>query len=112
MNIRTKKIFVGGLSANLTEDDFKFYFEKFGRITDVVVMHDNVTHRPCRFGFITFETEDLVEDVMQKNCVVRHSSKLRTDPRIRVVIQLMVMGARFHLGSRGAHCRCQFIQLT
>ncbi|GKB84026.1 RNA-binding protein 1, partial [Tanacetum coccineum] len=67
MNIRTKKIFVGGLSANLTEDDFKFYFEKFGRITDVVVMHDNVTHRPRGFGFITFETEDSVEDVMQKN---------------------------------------------
>ncbi|PWA40863.1 RNA-binding protein 1 [Artemisia annua] len=67
MNIRTKKIFVGGLSANLTEDDFKFYFEKFGHITDVVVMHDNVTHRPRGFGFITFETEDSVEDVMQKN---------------------------------------------
>nr|GEW58498.1 RNA-binding protein 1 [Tanacetum cinerariifolium] len=56
MNIRTKKIFVCGLSANLIEDDFKFYFEKFGRITDVVVMHDNVT-----------QTEDSVEDVMQKN---------------------------------------------
>ncbi|KAK9075062.1 hypothetical protein SSX86_003381 [Deinandra increscens subsp. villosa] len=66
-NLRTKKIFVGGLSANLTEDDFKFYFEKFGRITDVVVMHDNVTHRPRGFGFITFDSEDSVEEVMQKN---------------------------------------------
>lgn len=66
-NIKTKKIFVGGLSANLTEDDFKFYFEKFGRITDVVVMHDNVTHRPRGFGFITFDSEDSVEEVMQKN---------------------------------------------
>lgn len=65
--IKTKKIFVGGLSANLTEDDFKFYFEKFGRITDVVVMHDNVTHRPRGFGFITFDSEDSVEEVMQKN---------------------------------------------
>ncbi|GKC12970.1 RNA-binding protein 1 [Tanacetum coccineum] len=67
MNIRTKKIFAGGLSANLTEDDFKFYFEKFGCTTDVMVMHDNVTHRPRGFGFITFETEDSVADVMQKN---------------------------------------------
>ncbi|CAK9137666.1 unnamed protein product [Ilex paraguariensis] len=64
---RTKKIFVGGLSANLTEEEFKSYFEKFGRITDVVVMHDNVTHRPRGFGFITFDSEDAVEDVMQKN---------------------------------------------
>ncbi|KAL8253440.1 hypothetical protein R6Q59_037133 [Mikania micrantha] len=66
-NLKTKKIFVGGLSANLTEDDFKFYFEKFGKITDVVVMHDNVTHRPRGFGFITFDSEDSVEEVMQKN---------------------------------------------
>ncbi|XP_076906925.1 RNA-binding protein 1-like [Bidens hawaiensis] len=65
--VKTKKIFVGGLSANLIENDFKFYFEKFGRITDVVVMHDNVTHRPRGFGFITFESEDSVEQVMQKS---------------------------------------------
>ncbi|CAN4122518.1 unnamed protein product [Withania somnifera] len=65
-DFRTKKIFVGGLSANLTQEDFKSYFEKFGRITDVVVMHDNVTHRPRGFGFITFDSEDAVEEVMQK----------------------------------------------
>nr|XP_027093066.1 RNA-binding protein 1-like [Coffea arabica] len=64
---RTKKIFVGGLSANLTEEEFKSYFEKFGRITDVVVMHDNVTHRPRGFGFITFASEDAVEEVVQNN---------------------------------------------
>ncbi|CAI9115983.1 OLC1v1017017C1 [Oldenlandia corymbosa var. corymbosa] len=64
-NFRTKKIFVGGLSANLTEDEFKNYFEKFGRITDVVVMHDNVTRRPRGFGFITFASEDAVDEVVQ-----------------------------------------------
>lgn len=64
---RTKKIFVGGLSANLTEGEFRSYFEKFGRITDVVVMHDNLTQRPRGFGFITFDSEDAVEQVMQKN---------------------------------------------
>ncbi|KAG8377449.1 hypothetical protein BUALT_Bualt08G0034000 [Buddleja alternifolia] len=64
---RTKKIFVGGLSANLTEEEFRSYFEKFGSISDVVVMHDNMTHRPRGFGFITFDSEDSVEEVMQKN---------------------------------------------
>ncbi|KAM7518439.1 hypothetical protein LguiB_017401 [Lonicera macranthoides] len=62
---RTKKIFVGGLPANLTDQEFRNYFEKFGRITDVVVMQDNMTHRPRGFGFITFDTEDVVENVMQ-----------------------------------------------
>ncbi|XP_047956968.1 heterogeneous nuclear ribonucleoprotein 1-like [Salvia hispanica] len=67
VQFRTKKIFVGGLSANLTEEEFRRYFEKFGRITDVVVMHDNLTHRPRGFGFITFDSEDSVEEVMQKS---------------------------------------------
>ncbi|KZV28876.1 RNA-binding protein 1-like [Dorcoceras hygrometricum] len=66
-HIRTKKIFVGGLSANLTEEDFRSYFEKFGRITDVVVMHDNLTHRPRGFGFITFDSEDSVDEAVHKN---------------------------------------------
>ncbi|XP_042496420.1 heterogeneous nuclear ribonucleoprotein 1-like [Macadamia integrifolia] len=64
---RTKKIFVGGLSSSLTEEEFKSYFEKFGRVTDVVVMYDSVTHRPRGFGFITFDSEEAVESVMQKN---------------------------------------------
>ncbi|XP_031484157.1 heterogeneous nuclear ribonucleoprotein 1-like [Nymphaea colorata] len=64
---RTKKIFVGGLSSNLTEEEFKGYFEKFGKITDVVVMYDSATHRPRGFGFITFDSEDAVDNVMQKS---------------------------------------------
>ncbi|KAL2520795.1 RNA-binding protein 1 [Forsythia ovata] len=65
--VSSKKIFVGGLSAGLTKEEFRRYFEKFGRTTDVVVMYDNVTHRPRGFGFITFDSEDCVEEVMQKN---------------------------------------------
>ncbi|KAJ0025370.1 hypothetical protein Pint_08609 [Pistacia integerrima] len=65
-HIRTKKIFVGGLSANLTEEEFKNYFERFGRIIDVVVMHDNMTNRPRGFGFVTYDSEESVENVMQK----------------------------------------------
>ncbi|KAL8141073.1 hypothetical protein V2J09_007094 [Rumex salicifolius] len=62
-SIKTKKIFVGGLSANVTEEEFKNYFNKFGRITDVVVMYDNMTNRPRGFGFITFDSEDVVEKI-------------------------------------------------
>lgn len=64
---RGRKIFVGGLSADLTEDEFKNYFEKFGQITDVVVMHDSVTNRPRGFGFITFDSIESVDSVLQNN---------------------------------------------
>ncbi|KAI3892577.1 hypothetical protein MKW92_048462 [Papaver armeniacum] len=63
---RTKKIFVGGLASTVTETDFKQYFEQFGKITDVVVMYDHNTQRPRGFGFITYESEDSVDKVLQK----------------------------------------------
>ncbi|KAK7352506.1 hypothetical protein VNO80_17928 [Phaseolus coccineus] len=66
-NVRTKKIFVGGLPAGISEEEFKQYFERFGRITDVVVMQDSVTHRPRGFGFITFDSEESVQSVMVRS---------------------------------------------
>nr|XP_010907705.1 heterogeneous nuclear ribonucleoprotein 1 isoform X1 [Elaeis guineensis]XP_019702544.1 heterogeneous nuclear ribonucleoprotein 1 isoform X1 [Elaeis guineensis] len=63
---RTKKIFVGGLPSNITESDFKMYFEQFGNITDVVVMYDHNTQRPRGFGFVTYDLEDAVDKVLLK----------------------------------------------
>ncbi|KDP41581.1 hypothetical protein JCGZ_15988 [Jatropha curcas] len=63
-NFRTKKIFVGGLSSSLTEEQFKNYFERFGEIVDVVVMQDSSTNRPRGFGFVTFDSEESVDKVM------------------------------------------------
>ncbi|CAI9297369.1 unnamed protein product [Lactuca saligna] len=65
-NYRTKKIFVGGLPSTLTEDQFRQYFETYGDITDVVIMFDQTTNRPRGFGFISFDTEDAVDRVLQK----------------------------------------------
>lgn len=64
--IRTKKMFVGGLAPTVTENDFRKYFEQFGTITDVVVMYDPGSQRPRGFGFITYDSEDAVDIVVQK----------------------------------------------
>ncbi|XP_022964215.1 heterogeneous nuclear ribonucleoprotein 1-like [Cucurbita moschata] len=65
-NMRTKKIFVGGLPPTLTEEGFKEYFETYGDVTDVVVMYDQNTRRPRGFGFISFDTEEAVDRVLHK----------------------------------------------
>ncbi|KAJ4955968.1 hypothetical protein NE237_012751 [Protea cynaroides] len=65
-NIRTKKIFVGGLPPTLSEDGFRQYFESYGDVTDVVVMYDQTTQRPRGFGFISFDTEEAVDRVLHK----------------------------------------------
>lgn len=64
---KTKKIFVGGLASTVTENDFRKYFGQFGTITDVVVMYDHNTQRPRGFGFITYDSEDAVDRVLQKS---------------------------------------------
>lgn len=64
-NAWSKKIFVGGLPLDITEDVFKSYFERFGTVVDAVVIYDRNTHRSRGFGFIEFELEDSRERVMQ-----------------------------------------------
>ncbi|CAH8388721.1 unnamed protein product [Eruca vesicaria subsp. sativa] len=62
----SKKIFVGGLASSVTEAEFKNYFAQFGVITDVVVMYDHRTQRPRGFGFISYESEEAVDKVLQR----------------------------------------------
>ena len=64
-SFRTKKVFVGGLPSDITEELFREFFEKFGSIEDCVVMLDRDTGRPRGFGFITFVDEESTEKVLE-----------------------------------------------
>mgnify|MGYP000921048096 FL=1 len=61
VSYRTKKLFVGGLPQTVTDEQFREYFDQFGRIEDSVIMVDKVTGKSRGFGFITFESEESVE---------------------------------------------------
>ncbi|OIT25916.1 heterogeneous nuclear ribonucleoprotein 1 [Nicotiana attenuata] len=61
-----KKIFVGGLPHYLSEEDFKRYFERFGRIEDAKIIFDRETNTPRGFGFITYDSEEAVTNVLQR----------------------------------------------
>ncbi|OAY86118.1 Heterogeneous nuclear ribonucleoprotein 1 [Ananas comosus] len=67
-----KKIFVGGLPTDITDDEFWAYFEKFGMITDAFVVKDKIDlvidkniYRPRGFGFVTFETKESANEVLK-----------------------------------------------
>ncbi|KAK0660276.1 putative RNA-binding protein [Lasiodiplodia hormozganensis] len=62
---KTAKIFVGGVSQEATEQDFKTFFEQFGRVIDATLMMDKDTGRPRGFGFVTFDGEAAVDACLQ-----------------------------------------------
>ncbi|KAL3128318.1 RNA recognition motif domain protein family protein [Cryptosporidium hominis] len=63
MNLESGKIFVGGLSQQVTSSILMEYFLQFGVILDAVVMYDNVSGRSRGFGFVTFKDPKTVEIV-------------------------------------------------
>ncbi|XP_062187058.1 heterogeneous nuclear ribonucleoprotein 1-like [Phragmites australis] len=67
VNYDSKKVFIGGLRDNITEEEFRAYFETFGTVTDAVVIYDSLTSRSRGFGFVTFDSEEAVSKVMQQS---------------------------------------------
>ncbi|KAM4055867.1 RNA recognition motif domain-containing protein [Hirsutella rhossiliensis] len=52
------KVFVGSLSWQVDSDALRQEFQKFGNVTDAVVILDRETRRSRGFGFVTFEDEE------------------------------------------------------
>ncbi len=49
-----KKVFVGGLSWNTSDDTLRQAFERFGHVDEAKVVQDRDTGRSRGFGFVTF----------------------------------------------------------
>jgi hypothetical protein len=52
-----RKLFVGGLPNEVTDESFLRFFEQYGPIVDSVVLLDRRTKRSRGFGFVTFRDE-------------------------------------------------------
>jgi RNA recognition motif-containing protein len=61
-----KKLYVGNLSWNTTNEGLRQAFERFGAITDATVITDRETGRSRGFGFVTFEQDAAASEAMNK----------------------------------------------
>lgn len=57
------KIFVGGLPATVTETDLHAFFSEYGKVTETLIMYDQEQRRSRGFGFVTFDSEDPVNQL-------------------------------------------------
>uniref|UniRef100_A0A3Q3QJ87 RRM domain-containing protein n=1 Tax=Monopterus albus TaxID=43700 RepID=A0A3Q3QJ87_MONAL len=60
-----RKLFIGGLSFETTEESLRAHFEQWGSLTDCVVMRDPNSKRSRGFGFVTYSSVGEVDDAMK-----------------------------------------------
>lgn len=61
-----KKVFVGSISWNTTEQDLHKHFEKFGTILEAKVVTDRESGRSRGFGFVTFEEDSAARQAISE----------------------------------------------
>ncbi|OQU90925.1 hypothetical protein SORBI_3001G075800 [Sorghum bicolor] len=72
------KVFVGGLGDNVTKDHLIDYFERFGTITDVVMISHRDTRKPRGFGFVTFDSKEATVKVLKDRFHYLNGIKVET----------------------------------
>ncbi|KAG5458590.1 MAG: hypothetical protein BJ554DRAFT_1159 [Olpidium bornovanus] len=75
--VLTEKIFVGGISPDVFEEDLTAFFNQFGKVIDTTLMIDRDTGRPRGFGFVTFESDVMVEELVARRDLVLKGKAVR-----------------------------------
>ncbi|MCJ7803876.1 MAG: RNA-binding protein [Desulfobacterales bacterium] len=61
-----KKLFIGGLSWDTTDDGLRQAFASYGEITEAKVITDRDTGRSRGFGFVTFAQDEDAKSAISK----------------------------------------------
>ncbi|CAF0792106.1 unnamed protein product [Didymodactylos carnosus] len=61
-----RKVFVGGLDTEVSDNELHEYFSKFGKIAQIEAPMDKIKQKRRPFCFILFENEQSAEDVLQQ----------------------------------------------
>jgi RNA recognition motif-containing protein len=60
-----RKLYVGGLSFNTTEDQIKEEFAKFGKVESATVIKDRYSDRSKGFGFVEMASDSEADEAIK-----------------------------------------------
>lgn len=60
-----KKLFIGNLSFNMTDDQLTQVFSTYGKVVSANIVFDKFSQRSKGFAFVEFETEEEAQAAMQ-----------------------------------------------
>jgi len=85
-----KKLFVGGLSYETTEDTLKETFSKAGTVESAIIIIDKISGRSKGFGFVEMSSEEEAQKAIEmfngkeldgKNITVNEARPMESRPR-------------------------------
>ncbi|XP_036115414.1 heterogeneous nuclear ribonucleoprotein D-like isoform X3 [Molossus molossus] len=85
-----KKVFVGGLSPDTSEEQIKEYFGAFGEIENIELPMDTKTNERRGFCFITYTDEEPVKKLLESRYHQIGSGKVRVKTGTKDLITIMI----------------------
>jgi RNA recognition motif-containing protein len=77
-----KKLYVGNMSFQTTEDELRTLFSEFGEVSSVNIITDRETGRPRGFGFVEMDgAEEAISALDQKDFGGRNLTVNEARPR-------------------------------
>ncbi|HYA15275.1 MAG TPA: RNA-binding protein [Syntrophales bacterium] len=61
-----KKLYIGNLSSNVTEDDLRANFSGAGKVLSVNIIKDRLSGLSKGFGFVEMDSEEGAKEAIQK----------------------------------------------
>lgn len=61
-----KKLYVGNLSYNTTQEQLQTLFSQMGEVTDVAIITDRDTGRSKGFAFVEMATEEAAQEAIKR----------------------------------------------
>jgi len=67
----SRKFFVGGIPVNLSVNEFRNYFEKYGTVIDAQIITERNSGHSRGFGFVTFENDEVADSLLNSQHVIQ-----------------------------------------